>query len=360
MILLILSAIAIGTYWGFGWLVRRLADHNILFAPIPDAGCFAFVSKKGLIVKILENVVGKTTELSDNGEYRFVKEPRTTGNFFSQYGDVWIGMFSSISVFEHWKWFKYHPLENNSGKVEVKEDSVSSFRYQFPHTVQVTDVEIGGNIKVTITMILTVHNLYPVRMVSTKDPAYLFSSMVEAAVRPFIRNWTFDEVKGLVQGVDNNLLRELKKLNGIEFDNSGNPDYTTETADGLVGRVGFAIVETSVVQVEASDEASKALEATRLAELRGEATVAEARKVAEAAVVKARGEAEAIRAKIDAEEERIRRTIVDPTGGPGSDVARVLVTERIQGSQITTWVEGGSRKTPSIVIPVSNQSPKKE
>lgn len=351
LVFVLLTATLAGLIYGLGQLIKWQANKPVkrFFAPIPRPGSFSFVVLEGRVVDIIENVVG--WKLSTGNKQLFEPGSRDLGFWEKYLGVRWIGLFKTIRVFKDWRWTEFQQIGSNGTiryEVVPRKEDVNEFFFQFSHPVVVEDAEIQGNIRVSVVALVTVLNLHPTRaFFLNKDPISLFAAMVASTIRTHVSNKTFNEVKEMVASAGTKMPNQefwnvLKSLNGLESDTTGKPDYSTEDPLGIFGKLGEIIVRAEIIQVSAVGDTAAALEAKRLAELRGDAAITAATKAAEAVVAKARGDAEAMDMQREARERWVQGTIVAPTGGAGPHVANVLVAEQVAGSDITTWVTSGN------------------
>ncbi|MEK7117385.1 MAG: hypothetical protein AAB861_01280 [Patescibacteria group bacterium] len=364
--LLALSLYGLGT--GIKWQANKPVKR--FFSPIPRPGSFSFVTLEGRVVDIIENVVGWKLENIDNNRC-FVLGDRTPGFLEKTLGVRWIGLFETIRVFKDWKWTEFQQVEKEekgqkSLKYEIvpRKEDVTEFFFQFSHPVVIDDAEIQGNIRVNVVVLVTVLNLHPTRaFFLNKDPIGLFAAMVKSAGRSYVSNKTFDQVKEMAastrRGQTNPEFWDiLRKLNGLEMTEGGNPNYDSEDPIGIFGKLGEIIVRGEVIQVEAIGDTAEALEAARLADLRGQAKIVEAEKTAQALIVSAQGRMDA------AERDGLaQRMLNEQNAGyyaslPGG--ARMFVAERVASeySDITTWVEGKGEVDVTLPLPIAPPKPK--
>ncbi len=374
-LILIFALFAIGLW--IGSMIKKQANKPIkrFFAPIPRPGTFSFVSLEGKIVDVLEGVVGwhlEPVEKLKGGKCFFIGGKETPSGeieiILENYlGVKWLGLYRTIRTFPEWKWTEFKQIETEIDGVKVptfqvisktsdKNKPVSEFFFQFTYPVVMDNVEISGNIQIKITVAMIVWHLYPVRaFFLNPDSTALFNAMVQAMIRLHVAEKTFEAVKGMRASKDekdSDLWIEIDKLNGITLKSDGNPDYENAKPDGLFGKLGSMIVRGEVISIEATGETQKAIEAKRMAILKGDAAIEEAERKGEAIVVTAQKEAEAIRKRVEAQKLLINETIVGPTGGPGVHVADVLVAERIGNSKVTTYVAGSKSKAPQALIAI--------
>lgn len=337
------------------------------FAPVPRPGSFSFIANEGRIVGVFENVVGWGLEVVGNRRL-FIPGNNEPSFLEKRLGVRWIGFFPTIKIFKEWEWseLREKEAEENGKKVvryeiETRKENITDFFFQFSHPVRPEAIEIQDNIQVTITMLITVLNLDPERaQFLNKDPAILLASMIQSTVRSFICDMKFEDVKrmaGTAGGQNQGLWEAIKKLNGLEMVD-GKPDYKTEDPLGVFGKLGKYIVRGEIVQVDAVGAAASAIEAKRLAELRGDAEIAAAEKTAKAKRAEAEGDRDAMNTRTEAQKKRIEETIVRPTGGPGAHVADVLAAEQYAGptSKIQTLVlpPGSKERFPRVIISPSS------
>lgn len=357
--------------YGLGLAIKRQANKPVkrFFAPVPTPATFSFQVLEGRVEKVIENVTG--WRLDKEGRFEIDdSKGKNFGTLAKYLGVLWLGIYSTIKVFERWQWPEFRQVKNTeNGKevvryeVKAREANVYEFYFQFPYSVLIEDIELDGNIRVSLNAVFTVFFLNPVRAIFlNKDPVDLFIAMVRSAVRAWMSGKNFDLVKQITvssnQSADQipEFWQMLEELNGLSM-SSGVPNYATENPRGLYGKLGIVAVRVELEQITAVGEAAAALEATQLAELRGQAKIVEAKRAAEAVIAKAEGDAAAMDKQMEARERWVQRTIVAPTGGAGPHVANVLVAEQVASaeSSISTWVNGGGAM---VAIPPSG-APKK-
>jgi len=390
LIFLGLMVIFILLLYGLGLLIKWQANKpkKRFFAPIPRPGSFSFVVLEGRVVEIIENVVGwkllEESDLTENegGLNCFTIGKKEELDLLEEYlGVKWIGPFATIEHFPKWSWSEFKQVEEKEkGKgvlkyeVELRgPEDITDFFFQFPYPVITDDAEIEGNIRVKITAVLTVLHLHPIRAFHlNKDPVALFNAMVQSAFRSYVVNMKFNDVKAIKASpngednvdVDGKKIQSfwgiLKKLNGIELDpEKGNPIYNKVDPLGLFGKLGYYVARAEVVQVETVGATADALEAARIADLKGDAEIAAAKKAAEALVVSAEGRMKA--ADLDA---IAQRTLNEQNAGyyaslPGG--ARMYAANQVasKGSSVSMWVEGGNDIKVTIPLSPAPDKPKR-
>lgn len=360
-------------------------EEKRFFAPIPRPGTFSFVTLEGKVVNIIESVVGWHLEeiKSQSGAKCFKIGPKEEREDFFGYilehylGVVWVGLFRTIRTFPDWKWIEFRQVgtgyEVTARDAKKEEKLVDSFFFQFPYPVVLEDAEIEGNIRVKIVAVFTVLHIHPIRaFFLNKDPIALFNAMVLSALRDYVRDKSFDEVKGTKasstaaktsgtekrEGEDLTFWEVLETLNGIKMKDNGDPDYEKTNPLGLFGKLGYMIVRGEILQIEPFGKAADALEAARLADLEGQAEIVAAEKTAKAAIVTANGRLKA--AKRDA---LAQRRLNEQTAGYFAslpDGARMYVAHQLasEDSDVTTWVEGGSKT--GVTLPLPPAPPKRK
>jgi hypothetical protein len=359
--------------YGLGSAIKRQARKPVkkFFTQVPTPATFSFQVLEERVVRVIENVVGWT--LDEEGRFILDNAKKDFGFLSQHLGVLWIGIFSTIKVFKEWHWPEFRQVKRmENGKevvkyeVEARQGDVTEFFFQFPYSVRIENIELQGNIQATLNAVFTVFFLYPVRAVFlNKDPVDLFIAMVRSAVRAWMSEKDFNEIKQIT--VSSNKSADqipefwdmLENLNGITFDIKGNPDYATAVPRGLYGKLGIAIVRVELEQVEAVGPAAQALESERLAELLGQAEITKARRTGDALVESAQRRMRA--ADLDA---IAQRTLNEQNAGyyaslPGG--ARMFVADRLSSkdSDITTWVEGKSDMDVTLPLPLAPAKPKK-
>jgi hypothetical protein len=359
--LLLLFALLV---YGLGAAIKWQANKpvNRFFAPIPRPGSFSLVALEGKVVDVIENVVSWKLEGIEEDK-RFTLGKKLSGFWERTLGVRWIGLFKTIRVFEDWEWSELQEVENDqkvvTHEIVKRKENVKEFFFQFSHPVVIDDAEIKDNIRVTITTLITVLHLHPVRAFTlNKNPTELFAAMVKSAIRSCVSNKTFDEVKNMAasasigQTQSPELWEILKNLNGLEIDESGNPIYSSENPLGTVGKIGKLIVRGEILQVQAVGEAAVAIEVQKLADLRGQAEITKAEKAATALVVAAQGRMDA--AHRDAQAQRRLNEANAGYFASLPDGATMFAAAQVAGvnSKIITWVEGKRDGDVDLALPL--------
>lgn len=366
------ALLALCFYW-IGLAIKKQAQKPVkkFFAPIPRPGSYSFVSNEGRIVDILENVVTWNLKLDTESGRRLFYPGNHKPTFLEEkLGVRWIWFYPTIRVFKDFEWAEIQERQvDKDGEKVVKYDvatrkeDVTDFFFQFSHPVRTEAIEIKGNTQVVITMLITVLNLDPERaQFLNKDPAVLLAGIIQSTVRAHICDLEFDDIKKLrgtalhdkQEGQE--LWNAIKSLNGLEMED-GKPDYKTEDPLGVFAKLGKYMIRCEIMQVDNVGDAAKAIEAERIAELKGKAAVATAKKEAEAAVEAARGRMEA--AELDA---IAQRKLNEQTAGyfaslPGG--ARMFAAAQVAGknSSVSTWVEGKSDIDVALPLPSAPPPP---
>ncbi|MFA6270216.1 MAG: hypothetical protein WC657_03350 [Candidatus Paceibacterota bacterium] len=362
-------------YWA-GAAIKRQANKPIkrFFAPVPRPGSFSFVTNEGRVEDVFENVVGWSLETIKDRRLFTLGKNNNAGFLEKNLGVKWIGPYPTIKSFSDWEWSELQEREvEEDGKKVIKYEittrkaNVSDFFFQFSHPIRTEAIEILGNTQVALTMLITVLNLDPERaQFLNKDPAILLAGMIQSTIKSYICDMSFDEIKrmtgtatrGQQQDQDQKLWDKLKALNGLEMGEKGNPMYETEDPLGVFGKLGKFIVRGEIIQVEAVGAAAAAIEAEKIAELKGNADIKAAEKTGDALIMSAKKRKEA--AVLDA---AAQRTLNEQNAGyfaslPGGD--RMFVAAQLAGkdSDVTTWVEGGNDTKVTIPLPMAPPKPK--
>lgn len=368
LICLVLIALPIFSIYALGAAIKKQAQKPVKrwFAPVPRPGSYSFAVNEGRVTGILENVVGWNLKLNeDNGRRLFYPEKHSP-SFLEEYlGVRWIGLYPTIKEFKDFEWSemqekKVKDADGNDVvryEIETRKKTFTDSFFQFSHPVRTDAIEIQGNYQVVVTMLITVLNLDPERaQFLNKDPSILLAAMIQSIVRSQICDKEFNDVKRMTgttaNGQNQELWEAIKKLNGLEMDATGKPLYETEDPLRVFGKLGKYIVRGEIVQVDAVGEAAKAIEAEKIAELKGNATIKDAEKAGEAKVVTATKDAEALRIRQEAQANFIQATIVDPIKKGGESVGHVLEAQVLAGpdSKLNVLVQRGANTGTTLPI----------
>ena len=377
VIFLGIAGLLAGAIYGIGIAIKWQANKPVkrFFAPVPRPGSFSFVMLEGRVVDIIENVVvwmlEDTKPEGTKSEKHFVPDHRDPGFWEKTLGVRWIGLFETIKIFKEWRWTEFQQVEREErGQRVLKYEivprgpaDVPEFFFQFSHPVVIDDVEIDGNIRVNVVTLITVLNLHPTRaFFLNKDPTGLFAAIVKSAIRSYISKKTFDQVKEMVANAskgnqDTELWNILKNLNGLTTDEKSKPDYDSEDTFGIFSKLGQIIIRAEIVQVEAVGDTADALEAKRLAELRGDANIAAAEKAARTLIVAAQGRMDAAQRDASAQ-----RTLNEQNAGYFAslpDGGRMFAASQVasKDSSVSTWVEGNSDVKVTLPLPPAPPRP---
>jgi hypothetical protein len=296
-------------------------------------------------------------------------------------GVTWIGLYGEVGEKKRMEWPETHAVEVKSdGQTVVeyhttrREENVSTFYQQFSYSLVLRGVELAGNIKAKMMkMEIIIHILDPEDAIFlNKAAATTLLTTVSAAIRSWIYGKEFDTVAAIVNSPteqqrapnDQTFWEMIQELNGIGVSPNGTPEYDGPISPrGLFKLYGVRVVAINLVEIEAEDEARKALEAKILAQLKGEAAIKAAELEATRALTEARGKAAAVVAMTAAQEQFIEATIVKPTGGPGQHVTQVLTAKEFAGGNQSVVVQGSVGERPPAVIaipPSGGKGPRKE
>ncbi|MEK7642792.1 MAG: hypothetical protein AAB392_03270 [Patescibacteria group bacterium] len=358
-----------------GEAIKRQAQKPVkrFFAPIPRPGSFSFPALEGKVVDIIENVSGwRTAPIPALGDAKcFVISPKEKAGLLEErLGVRWIGLYETIKIIPDWEWSKLKQVETvvNGEKtlkyvIEQEKKPVSEFFFQFPYPVTLEGAEIKGNLRMKIIALFTVLHFHPERaFFLNEDPVTLFNAMVLSALRSYVLDKSFDEVKAIRASVSgggsqvDTFWQVLKDLNGVVLLDNGTPDYNNVTPLGLFDKLGYVIARGEVLQVEATGPVADALEAEQLAELEGNAKIKEEEKAAIALVVAAQGRMDA------AERDAIaQRTLNEQNAGYFASLqggSRMFAAAQVSGkdSSVSTWVE--SREEVPVTMPLPLAPPK--
>jgi hypothetical protein len=367
----VLGLLAWGIY-GLGIAIKWQAnkDKKKFFTTVPTSGTFVFKMLEGKVLGVIENV--PHWKLDEKGRFVIDHREKEFGSIIQEFlakelGALWLGIYATVGVFKDWQWPEFRQkLIGKEGEETIKyeitgrKENVSEFRFQFSYSVRIEEIELKGNIQANLNAVFTVFYLNPVRAVFlNKDPVDLFIAMVRSAIRAWMSNRDFDEIKQITVSANKTadqipeFWTMLEDFNGIKMSN-GEPDYSSENPRGLYGKLGIIITRVELEQVEATGETLAALEAQRLAELKGNAEIMAAQKAGEAKVAAAKKAAEVMDIERGARERWVKDTIVTPTGGPGSHVANVLVAEQFASPNSHVTVLGGN---VMVSIPSAKNTP---
>ena len=357
--------------YAIGVAIKRQANKPVkrFFAPIPRPGSFSLVAVEGKVVDVIENVISWKLEKGKDEEDQdkhFTLGKKISGFLEKTLGVRWIGLFKTIRVFEDWEWSEFQEVEKEekgqklvTNEIVKRKANVQEFFFQFSHPVIIDDAEILDNIRVTLTTLITVLHLHPVRAFTlNKDPTGLFTAMVKSAIRSCVCNKTFNEVKEMAasatkgQTQSPELWEILKNLNGLEIDSNGNPMYETEDPLGTVGKIGKLIVRGEILQVQPVGDAAAAIEAQKLADLRGQAQITEAEKTAAALIVAAQGRMDAAHRDAHAQRKLNEANAGYYASLPGG--ATMFAASQVAGvnSKVITWVEGKRDGDVDLALPL--------
>lgn len=388
LIFLGLTGLFVLSVYALGAAIKRRAQKPIKswFAPVPRPGTSSFVAREGLVVDVFENVVGWHLEKTRRGYLCFFPGSNTPSFLEKQLGVKWLGPYGTIKNFEDFEWSELQEkeIEENGKKVVryeiiTRKGNLTDFFFQFSHPIRTEAIEIRGNIQVSLTMLVTVLNLYPERaQFLNKDPAILLAGMIQSVVKSFICDMDINQIKrlsgtaaGQGQAQNQELWDNLKNLNGLQITADGTPNYESEDPLGVFGKLGKYIVRAEIVQVEALGKGAEAIEAKELAILRGDAKIAEAEKQGEANIVAAEKAAQALivaaQGRMDAAERDAagQMTLNEANAGyfaslPGGQ--RMFVADRISSEQsdVAVWAESGADANTVLPLALPPKKPKPE
>lgn len=292
---------------------------------------------------------------------------------FGLLGIRWIGIWPFITVYKYpFKWIQvlFTSTGELSGGFEVKkrDEVVGSIFHLYTYAARIIGAESKENIPFDLVLAVTT------KVINVRSALFSIPSKdgwlnrvladVHSAVRQRVKTLTVDELFKTVRGTSNpdDLLGFESEL--IEFISKGGP-----RTPGTIGLVGVEVIGIKVLSVTASgtnsDEITKALEATKIAQENGRATVAAAEAQATATRLAADASAYTIITEADAQGHRVDRVLSPALQLPGG--ANVFVAEAqrdaIKGSKAQTLVLGGT--SPGLMIPpsppsVTEQSPQGE
>lgn len=375
------------------WLIYLLGEtikkqarkEERFFTVIPTPATFVFKMLEGRVQDVIENVI--SWKLDDMKRFVIDKanSPKTPGIWFQRFlieklGALWLGIYDTIYVAKDWQWTEFRQITVKEGdrkipkyEIESRKESFSEFRFQFSYGVPIENIELEGNIQATVKAVFTVLYLYPIRAVFlNKNLPDLFAAMVRSSFRAWMNNMKFEKIKQITLSGDKSAAQLEEKefwslidgLNGLTFKkdgpDKGNPDYENATNEGIYGKLGIAVIRVELEQIEAEDEAGKALQAKKLAQLQGEANIEAANKKAEVTIIEADARLQA--AERDA---LAQRTLNEQNAGyyaslPGG--ARMFVADKVasKDSDLTTWVEARADIDVNLPLPPAPPKPEKK
>lgn len=204
-------------------------------------------------------------------------------------------------------------------------------------------------IPITITITVRVRMIRPkiALMQNTDWFGQVLSPNIQKAVKDYMGDKYYDEViRRARNGVSNDFADQFMR---------------GEIPQLILNEAGVAIVSIGITDIKPNKQFEDALLAQAIAERAANAAVAKAegeKKVkilqgqAEKEYAKLVGEGNAAKiiAEVEAEQKRIEQNILFATGGPGANAAMLEKWRLMAKSGLTTYVEGGSSATASILV----------
>lgn len=348
----------LATMYLFLQLVKAMAEKDWVFTKVPEPGRFKFLMKTGRLVKTLENVVG----WSLNGEGLFVRGDREQTVSERLFGAFWMGIspLMHIKVFENWSWTEFRMLEDANGKptaeygISSRKKDITDFLFQFTISVPVKDMELVGNIQVSVNVPVTVYALDPEKaFFVNKNWVDFMVGRVQAGVRGWVTQRTFEELKELTESStrESEFTKVLRQVNGIDFVTNSKeeeePVYTGIVPGGLFEVAGVVVWTGYLQDLEVlPGDAANALRQREINILKGNADVAAEEKRAEQALIKARADASVIEAKVQAEVDRITRLGTEL--GTHPEMTQLMIAEAI--ARLTNLQAIGTGFMPTIDV----------
>jgi hypothetical protein len=336
------------------------------FFSFVGANKYRMVARGETVVNVIHAVKG--FHLDENKRFR--KGEGISDPIEKMIGAHWIGPAPLYKIKEYidWQWDEFARVSGGQGdspeyRSVSRTKNVYEFFHQFTHSVDLTGIELGGNlgenIRAKMRVLATVWVLDPIKFHETnKDAVNVLYGRIKASVRGWSGNNDFNTIKKTLDSgaQPSDFTAALQSLNGIQIVNE-DPQYDAPIQeDGIFNLLGIVIVQASMEDFGGEGAAVDALEAKNIALLQGEADVAKAEKAAEVAMIKARQDYETANLRAAAQRVYLEQTAGYYASLPGG--SRMYVADKIASadSDIAYWVEAGADiKTTLPLIPAPSR-----
>ncbi|MDP2705294.1 MAG: hypothetical protein U1D31_01265 [Patescibacteria group bacterium] len=227
-------------------------------------------------------------------------------------------------------------------KIVPRDEQVNSLFWKYPYPVEAIDVELKGNFKINITIIVTLQVVFPYK------PIFVFKGQwfspviaaIQGALVSYCGTVDFETLRSQdKEGNDADLVKKVTSIN-----NSLRENYGVE-----ISQVNFVELEPSASQADVT----KALQAIEIARLNKEAKIKDAEGDQQAALLRRTGEAEGLKKLLE---------VADKYEG-GVDLLKTdLATRNLgQESEISTLViNSGGQTGVTTLLPISTEPKKKK
>ena len=257
------------------WLLYYAPKHEKQTTYVPT-GEVKFVEQGGACFKVLPNLTGtgwhydyKKREIVP-GEKSLLYPP------FNFLGVYWVSLLYPMRKIHpyHFEWDKLKKGDVSKGEeshyVEPRSEYVNSIYLFYAYPIFVEEVELKGNIKINIMILVTL------RLAKPELPVFVFkgkwfplaSAPIKGAVIDYASKLTLDEFRDTPkQGVGTELSKAIMRINEVGDEEHG------------ISRFGFAVDQVDFIYFDlvGSEEVKVAATATEVARLEADADAQRAR-----------------------------------------------------------------------------------
>lgn len=340
------------------------------FATLPDPERFMFVTVGGKLEKIVENVSDWELDEDTHWFKKVKKNKKKVGFLETTLGVTWIGLYGEIKVFKDWSWTEFRLKEDKDGKplteyeITPRKKDVEQWLQQFTLSVPLKNMELAGDDQADADALVTILILDSERAYfRNKNWQDTLVGIIQSAITGWVGPRSFDQVKADSASVQQNsdFAKDLIKINGLELNPDGDPDYSKEAVPGSLFQVlGIVIWTVALQNLEAKGPAADARRAKVVNELQGAADIVAAENRAKVRKRDSEAERDAKIAIAEGERAALEQTagyMAWLPGGPG-----MYEANQVANSDLIYWggsgKDGSNSKLPPIVLPVAERAPK--
>lgn len=313
IIVLLLEFLAIIVMSG---LVALLIAYNLakkdLFFTLVKEGEIKAVMSGETFWRFIVNVRGYKRETDEHHNLVKVNPGESDGHGLlnRRFGIYWVGLYPFKKI--HWymfdwnKWSKVRKVGTeeevlDEPRIQARHQEVNSVIFRYPYAIKLTNIEIGGNLAVEISLLVTIQAVNPYKMLFGALPSGIWLAQVTAAIQEslvlFSSNKDFEDMKTLGKK-DSPNATELAKL----IQEVNDPSTGANQTVGIRNQFGAEVDAVSFlgVEIEGGPEIRAATQARELAHRQAEAVIATAEGEKQATILRGEGKAGAIRVEGDA------------------------------------------------------------
>ncbi len=342
IILLIIASLSGGSYWVIITL-KNYAKKNVHFTTLGNEQG-KLVMKEKNIVDVLSNMRG--VYYNEKGKQIIGSNPRNYGSLFEEFGITYFGLTPIKEIYEfsvEWRELiekEASEVKNGSSfEIVEKKEKLDYFKRFYPHAVQLKKVELSDGSSIDIVFVLTFEVLDIVQVIFKVKPDGIILAQAEnaftGALIDQMKNFSYEEFRDDVDKSDPNSPFVKAVL--------GNANAIIESHFFLRASL-MEMRYFDLSKGEPGDEEfEKAQKALKIANLNGDAKIAEAIKQKAARKIQGEGNREYF------------EEMVKVIGA--NNIGEFANLEQVKDTQLLSYGQGAKSVTPVVNIPAKNKKP---